>query len=79
MQAAQDASDIASGKYKESKGFTQEKADAAYLEAKNAADLAVAKAKEAAGVTGDTAQGIWNKVLSLLSSPPTLLIFRPAK
>ena len=62
MQATQDASDIATGKYKDTKGFTQEKADAAYLEAKNAADLAVAKAKEAAGVTGDAAEGIWNKV-----------------
>lgn len=64
VQAAQDASDIASGKVKASKQQTVESANAAYEEAAKAAELAVKRAQEAAEETGDSAKGIWEKVTS---------------
>jgi len=71
-QAAQDAADIAAGKYKDGKGLTQDKADAAYQEAKSTADAAVLKAKEAAAATAEATEGIWNKVPP---PPPIALCF----
>ena len=62
MQAAQDAADVASGKSKNVKGMTEDKANAAYEEAAKAADLAVKRAQEAAGETVETGKGIWQKV-----------------
>ena len=61
VQAAQDAADIASGKIKNAKGVTVEKANAAYEEAAKAAELAVKRAQEAAGETQETGKGIWQK------------------
>ena len=64
-QAAQDAADIASGKIKNAKGVTVEKANAAYEEAAKAAELAVKRAQEAAGETQEAGKGIWQKAGSI--------------
>ena len=61
-QAAQEASDISSGKVKASKTQTVESANAAYEEAAKAANLAVSRAQEAARETGDYTAGVWEKV-----------------
>lgn len=66
VQAAQDAADIASGKIKNAKGVTAEKANAAYEEAAKAAELAVKRAQDAAAETQETGKGIWQKASLLL-------------